>query len=320
MNVAVSIAFGLSVAMLVLGIVAESDRQRKLRAFGRIASVSGVEHIETQSESNLDWLIARFQAFENLTQNRFGLLRLLNDRLFSANLKIRIVPLIMFSALLSLAVGAIFTLIGLPITAVFILALVVQPIMIWQLVERRISKKRIEFQEQIPEFLLLLASSLRSGLSLLQGLDSVSSQGDGEVERQFRRMVRELSLGLSLETSLEALRIRTRSSEMPLLIATLQTQREIGGNLSPALETTAKTLRERLEIAQEIRVLSAEGRFSAIFLTILPIAVFAFFFVFNPSYVEVFWTEAIGAILGIIFVCLIGIGALWIRVLVRIRV
>ena len=305
--------------MLVLALSAEIARQRKRRLLNSVVNSAydpGASEYVDRGWSNA---IHAFVAFEEGAARRSRLLREIDNRLFSANFRIGVISLGLASLALALILTLVLTLAGIPISAALLSGFVVQPLVLWQVVERRISRRKAQFEGEMPEFLLLMASSLESGLSLLQALESISSGGSGEIERQFRRTVREMNMGVKLEASLRALKERTQSAELTIFIASIETQREVGGNLSEVLELASNTLRERLEVANDLRVLSADGRFSAFFLALLPIAVFFVFFFFNRSYVEFFWTEPAGLIMAAMFVGLTIIGAIWIRLIVKVR-
>ena len=315
----IAIAVGLAVSMLVLALSAEIARQRKLRLLNSVVNSAydpGASEYVDRGWSNA---INAFVSFEQGAARRSKLLRKIDNRLFSANLRIGVISLGLASLASALILTLVLSLAGMPISAALLSGFVVQPLVLWQVVERRISRRKAQFEREMPEFLLLMSSSLESGLSLLQALESISREGSGEIERQFRRSVREMKMGVKLEVSLRALKERTQSSELTIFIASIETQREVGGNLSEVLELASNTLRERLEVANDLRVLSADGRFSAFFLTLLPIAVFFVFFFFNRSYVEFFWTEPAGLIMAAIFVGLTIIGSIWIRLIVKVR-
>ncbi|MCF8529573.1 MAG: type II secretion system F family protein [Aquiluna sp.] len=320
MRYAILVAVGLAVALIFLAIFAERSRMQRERRLNLLLSSAGEAKYQDPLDRAVSQVGQNYRNFQNRLTDRFFIITTLNDRLFYADLRMGVISLALLSIAASLVLTFFFWTSGLDPLGGFGFAAAITVSSVWLWTSRRISTRRAAFQQQLPEFLLLLASSLRSGLSLMQSLDSVSAQGNGEIERQFRRSVREISLGLRVESALTALSKRAGSSDMDLVIAALETQREVGGNLSDVLEEVAETARDRAELAQEVRVLSSEGRISALFLTLLPIAVFVFFAIFNPNYVDVFWTEPVGILLAAVFVLLVAIGAIWMRILVRIRV
>jgi tight adherence protein B len=187
-------------------------------------------------------------------------------------------------------------------------------------VDRREAKARKAFETELPDFLLLIASSLRSGLSFSQGLDSTAAEGQGQVSRQMRRALRESQMGAPIEQSLVRVAERMQSDDLKWTVVALSIQREVGGNLSNILETAAATVQSRAELRREIRTLSAEGKLSGWILAMMPVGIFLYMLLANRTYVSFFWTTAIGYVcLAVIFVIFIA-GFFWMRKLVKIEV
>jgi tight adherence protein B len=97
-------------------------------------------------------------------------------------------------------------------------------------------------------------------------------------------------------------------------------QRETGGNLTELLANISTLIRERMKLLLKIRVLSAEGKLSAWILCILPFVLAGIINVLNPRFMSVLWTDPLG--LKMIYAALIfmGVGALWMRKIIKIRV
>lgn len=140
------------------------------------------------------------------------------------------------------------------------------------------------FNNQLGDTINLLANSLRSGYSFLQSMELVSREAPAPMSTEFRRVVQEVGLGLSTEDALDNLMRRVPSDDLDLLITAVNIQMEVGGNLAQILETIGHTIRERVRIKGEIRVLTAQGRISAYVITGLPIALAIFITVVNPGY------------------------------------
>ena len=167
---------------------------------------------------------------------------------------------------------------------------------------------------------MVLASSLRAGLSFAQALDTAISDGKGEIALQFRLALQEVQVGSSLEDALMRAAERMKSEDLKWAVTGLAIQREVGGSLSRILETSAKTIRERAELRREVRTLSAEGRLSAVVLAGLPVVIFLFLMITRPQYISVFWFEPIGNAMLIAMLLLFVGGWVWVNKLVKVRV
>ena len=189
----------------------------------------------------------------------------------------------------------------------------------WTWVRARSSKRQQSFAEQLPDFLLLLASGLRGGLSFNHALEAASLEGKGEVPRQMRRVLREVQVGTLLDDALMECADRMDNEDLRWTVTALSIQREVGGNLSTILDTAAATIKSREELRREVRTLSAEGRLSGYILIGLPLGVMLFLAIIRRSYVELLWTTALGIVmLSVMGVLMVG-GWFWMRAIVRIK-
>jgi tight adherence protein B len=187
-------------------------------------------------------------------------------------------------------------------------------------INSRENQRRKSFEVELPDFLMLVASALRSGLSFNQALDSTAAEGKGEVSRQVRRALREVQMGSSIEAALMRVSERMQSEDMKWTVTALAIQREVGGNLSNILDTAAETVQSRAKLRREVRTLSAEGRLSGWVLMSLPVGIFLYMLIANRTYVAFFWTNTWGYMgLGLIVVLFIA-GFFWMRQLVKIEV
>jgi len=184
----------------------------------------------------------------------------------------------------------------------------------------RQAARRKAFEAELPDFLMLIASSLRSGLSFQQGLDSSAADGKGEVSRQMRRALREVQMGSILEPALERVAARMKSEDLKWTVLALGIQREVGGNLSNILESAANTIKGRAELRREVQTLSAEGRLSGYVLAALPVGLFLYMLFANRAYVAFFWENTIGWIALGALTILFVLGFVWMRKLVKIEV
>lgn len=184
----------------------------------------------------------------------------------------------------------------------------------------RIEKGRQEFEDHLPDFLIVLSSSLRSGLPLIQSLETISHRGNGLVEREMRQAASDIALGVDPSSALLGIAKRMQSVDMSWVVLAIAIQRDVGGNLSTILESVAETVLQRGRVQREVRTLSAESRLSAVVLVALPIAVFIFFYFTRRSYVAIFWTTNYGIVLSCIMVLLAIIGIFWMRRIVKIKV
>lgn len=152
------------------------------------------------------------------------------------------------------------------------------------------AKRRVKrFIGQLGDTITLMANSLRAGYSLLQTMEMVSRETKDPMGGEFRRVVREVGLGISHEEAMANLLRRVPSDDLDLLVTAINIQHEVGGNLAQILTIIGHTIRERVRIKGEIAVLTAQQSISGYVITFLPIGLGLFIFLINPSYMmEIF--------------------------------
>ena len=109
-----------------------------------------------------------------------------------------------------------------------------------------------------------MSGSLSAGLSLAQSIDTIVREGNEPIASEFRRVVIESRLGVTLEDSLEGVAERMESRDFEWVVMAIRIQREVGGNLAELLLTVAATLREREYLRRHVQ--RAVGRGPALLL------------------------------------------------------
>ncbi|HEX2922807.1 MAG TPA: type II secretion system F family protein [Chloroflexota bacterium] len=157
-------------------------------------------------------------------------------------------------------------------------------------VKGRERKRVAEFNEQLSDTIGIMANSLRSGYSLLQAMELVARETPPPMGEEFGRVVREVGLGLAPERALENLVRRINSDDLDLMVTAINVQHEVGGNLSRILDTIANTIRERVRIKGEIKVLTAQQSMAGYIISGLPLALTGVLLLLNPSYIMKLFT------------------------------
>lgn len=183
----------------------------------------------------------------------------------------------------------------------------------------RRAKLAQQINRQLPEICRMLASCVRAGMSIQQGMEMVSKELKPPSGPLFKRIAGELKLGTSMDTVLEWLGERSSSQELKLMTRTLAIQRRAGGNVSQALDHLAKTLEDRERVNQELHNKTAESRFIAITLTLMPVFIIMVFNMMFKGFIMPIFTLP-GLVLLLLVGVLIGTGLLLIRKVSRVRV
>lgn len=174
-------------------------------------------------------------------------------------------------------------------------------------VKRQQTVRLVKFNEQLSDMLNLMVNGLRAGYSTMQALEAVSRELPSPISDEFRRVVQEMQIGITMENALENLLRRIPSDDLDFVVTAINVQREVGGNLSEILDTISFTIRERVRIKGEIRVMTANVRTSGAVLSLIPVFLSLALWFVSPEYIGSFFARgplcgwlAVGVIVGMI--------------------
>jgi len=165
--------------------------------------------------------------------------------------------------------------IGLAVIAFFIPDLILR---------RAISQRRVNFGKQLVDVLVLMTGAVRAGYSLPQAIEVVSKEMKSPASDEFRRVRHEIGLGLSLTQALANLVARMENDDLYLVVTAININSQVGGNIVTMLDAVSSTIRERIRLFSEVRVLTSQQRFGSYVLTFMPVAMAAAMFFINPDY------------------------------------
>jgi tight adherence protein B len=107
--------------------------------------------------------------------------------------------------------------------------------------------------------------------------------------------------------------------ELKYFVVSVILQRETGGNLAEIIASIARLIRERFRLEGKVRILTAEGRLSALILSLLPIAVVFALRLFNPEYINTLFTDPMGRVMAGIAMFMMLVGVLVMRRMARLK-
>jgi tight adherence protein B len=310
---------------LLVGIVgfgrstdAVSQRLSQLSATRRFRSGSGGDEEASGLLARLPFLTGFAKQAEDVAESQ-GLLQPIANMLEQANILWRpgevVTAAVAVAAVASMLVGIFQGSLLAGVASFVILVLVIA-------VGLRFvaSREKSRFVDQMPSTLGLIATSLRSGQSFLQALESVASEAPEPTSREYQRAVAEVRLGRPIGGAIRAIADRMDSEDFGWVVMATDIQREVGGNLAEVLDIVADTMMQRNRLRREVKALSAEGRISAIVLGALPVFIFLFLFTSNRSYLEPLIERTAGWIMIGIAIGSMLTAFVWLRKIVNIEV
>lgn len=308
----------LLLALFGLNLATAADRQRRQRVDGRLHAlalagpeVNAQDLVRRTVYSEVPWL-HRFLAGLNWARDFDRVLRQAGMQ-GTAGVYVLAAALIGFLALTLALVLTGSLLVGLAAGAAL------APIPVLRVYGRR-GKRMAAFHRQLPDALDLIARALKAGNTFGGGMRMVADEFPDPLGPEFGLTLDEINFGVDTHKALQNLLDRVHCQDLQFFVVSVNIQRETGGNLSEIVGNTAGLIRERFKLHGRIRVLSAEGRLSAVILLAMPFAIAGIIFVINPEYMSLLFTEQLGRMLIGVNLTMMTVGAIVIRKMVTFKV
>ncbi len=274
----------ISLILLIIGIVITITGERKSADIERLDRYIEEDEVLSEKERTApltEWL--------NRSVEKSSIGDKISKNLSRADLKLKPGEYIAILIISAFLVGFVLWYLGGKLLVVGIIGAVIGYFIPGMYVSGQQKKRLIKFDQQLPDMLNLMVNGLRAGFSTMQAMEAVSRELPPPICDEFRRVVQEMQLGLPMEKTLDNLLERIPSDDLDLTITAINVQREVGGNLAEIMETIAHTIRERIRIKGEIRVLTTQVMYSGRFLSLLPLFVMGILFLLNREYMMEFF-------------------------------
>ena len=168
------------------------------------------------------------------------------------------------------------------------------PTIIVYVMEKR---RKAKFQAQLIDTVRILSSSLKAGLSLMQGLEVIMTEMPVPTSQEFAWVVKEVKFGVTLEDSLWKLYKRIPSEELTFLINSILVTRATGGDITKVLSKLAVTMRDNRKIKESVATLTLQGKLQAVLMCVIPVAFAWFVYSVNKDHFQIMLQTDIGRFL-----------------------
>jgi len=253
--------------------------------------------------------MVRLKAQRGILDKNLEVMGWLARLLIQSGLRITLSRFVAIAILLLLAIFlGLQLLTSLPTWVCALVAIVLGAAIPLQVVRFIRTRRQAAFTQQLPDALDVVVRSLKSGHPVPTAMSLVGREMSDPIGSEFGITIDEMTYGLELPRALVNLSERVGVADLSLLVTAVSLQSGAGGNLSEVLQNLSKVLRDRFQLRRKVRALSAEGRFSAYGLFILPILIFLAIYVQTPQYYTDAWQSPIFkvSIVGLCFWSLIG--------------
>jgi tight adherence protein B len=180
---------------------------------------------------------------------------------------------------------------------------------------RRRCKK---FESQFPDALAMLNANMRAGISLANAMQNVAKQSAAPMSQELGMLEKELQVGKN-EQAYRNLGSRIPLPSVALFVSAVITCDRLGGNLSEMLDKIAETIRRNIQLRQELKTLTAEGRLQGIIMGFLPFIMGGILTLIDPDMMRPLYDTTLGNLIIVAVVILDLIGLLVIREILKIE-
>lgn len=149
------------------------------------------------------------------------------------------------------------------------------------------AKKRIALMdEQLPDAVELMVRSLRVGHPFSASIGIVSKEVPDPLGTEFGLISDEAAYGRDVAESLKAFAERMDSQDLRFLAVAVTIQQTSGGNLAEILEGLSKVIRARFKLFRRVKAITAEAKWSGMFLSAFPIGALVMITIVQPTYFD----------------------------------
>lgn len=173
----------------------------------------------------------------------------------------------------------------------------------WYLTNRH-QRDRTAVQAALADAVDSLRSAVRSGMSVEEALASLARNGPEVLRPALADLARDLRVS-GFEEAVRRTRERLADPVFDMVAAALLMSHRVGGrNLSTVLEALSRSIRQTLQVEQELRAHQAKNVLSARIIAALPLVLILIIRGLNPTYLDVFSSATGQAVLAL---CLLSV-------------
>ena len=180
-------------------------------------------------------------------------------------------------------------------------------------------RRQRKFEDQLPDVLSMLASTIRTGYAPIQATELVSREISDPAGPELARAVAETRLGRDYIDALRGTATRMESSDFEWVVEAMEINRDVGGDVSEILDRVAETIRARVQLRRLLSALTAEGRLSAWILVSVPFFLAWFLTNRDPEFLAPLFETTVGIIMVVAAAVLMVVGIFVIRALIRVE-
>ena len=171
-----------------------------------------------------------------------------------------------------------------PIRIVCAIGIGIGAVVIW--VNNKAKKRMALIEEQLPDAVELMVRSLRVGHPFSSALNAVAKEVPDPLGSEMGVIADEAAYGRDTGEALKAMAERLDMQDLRFLAVAVTIQQQSGGNLAEVLDGLAKVIRSRFKLFRRVNAITAEAKWSGMFLSFFPLGAIAVIMVIKPDYFD----------------------------------
>ena len=149
------------------------------------------------------------------------------------------------------------------------------------------AKKRLGMiEEQLPDAVELMVRSLRVGHPFTSAMQIVAKEVPDPLGSEMGVISDESAYGRDVGEALKHMAERLDMQDLRFLAVAVTIQQTSGGNLAEILDGLSKVIRARFKLFRRVRAITAEAKWSGMFLSVFPIGALVMINVIQPNYYD----------------------------------
>jgi tight adherence protein B len=177
-----------------------------------------------------------------------------------------------------------------------LLMLAVVCALIWGVLARRAARRHAKLLEQLPLYLESVMRVLSAGNTLEEALAASARESPEPLRPLMLSLGRQVRLGAPVEQVLMELGDIHRLRDFKVMALASGINRRYGGSLRDIFKSLVQAIRQREVASRELRALTAETRFSALVLSVVPVTISLYIYIQNPDYYSAMWVDLAGRV------------------------
>ena len=213
---------------------------------------------------------------------------------------------------------SILTTAALPIRILISVGMGVGGVFYW--VSSKAKKRLAMLEEQLPDAVELMVRSLRVGHPFVSAVNTVSREMADPLASELGIIADEAAYGRDISEAIRAMAERLDIQDLRFLAVAVGIQQKSGGNLAEILQGLADVIRARFKLFRKVKAITAEAKWSGMFLSFFPILCLIGINVMQPDYYSEVMESPVFIPAAAVVAVMLGVNMIFMRILVNIKV